>query len=494
VGLNGVMPDVEQTKVVEQFAQEKEAVRILVATEVASEGLNLHYLSHRLVHFDIPWSLMTLQQRNGRIDRYGQQEQPQIRYLLTKSRSEGMGDAEKILRLLINKDQQAQQNIGDPAVFLRVFDAESEALEIGKALEGGGSPELEQRMDANAEAYQQKNSELNLFEEMFGIGAGESNSPEEPETSEITVERKAPYSLFPSLWSYVNLAMEAVAERMDQRGERLDLKAFDDEERMEITPPSDLQRRYERYPKELRPQKGERLVLSTERSALQRALEQARRRDNARPELEYLWDLHPVVDWLADRGQITFKRHCAPVLNLSEGIDPGEVVMVLQGTIPNQKGMPVVQEWVAVRFMGSGLKVEAVEPFEDVAERLQLGRKAYANPDAGMPLSLKQQRQVAVDAARKFLVEKQEAWSERMKPELEAQRTRLKRLRSRQENQLQLDFENDKRNQLVKEKDRISKEKAIERRFDDHERFVQDVMTIEPAPYLKLVAVLHREA
>ena len=98
-----------------------------------------------------------------------------------------------------------------------------------------------------------------------------------------------------------------------------------------------------------------------------------------------------------------------------------------------------------------------------------------------MPLSLKQQRQVAVDAARKFLVEKQEAWSERMKPELEAQRSRLKHLRSRQEHQLQLDFENDKRNQLVKEKDRVSKEKAIERRFDDHERFVHDVMTIEIA-------------
>ena len=35
---------------------------------------------------------------------------------------------------------------------------------------------------------------------------------------------------------------------------------------------------------------------------------------------------------------------------------------------------------------------------------------------------------------------------------------------------------------------------AIVVRFDDHERFVNDVMTIEPAPYLKVVAVLHREA
>jgi superfamily II DNA/RNA helicase len=39
---------------------EKEAVPILVATEVASEGLNLHYHSHRLVHVDIPWPLMTM--------------------------------------------------------------------------------------------------------------------------------------------------------------------------------------------------------------------------------------------------------------------------------------------------------------------------------------------------------------------------------------------------------------------------------------------------
>ena len=40
----------------------------------------------------------------------------------------------------------------------------------------------------------------------------------------------------------------------------------------------------------------------------------------------------------------------------------------------------------------------------------------------------------------------------------------------------------------------LAQQKAIDVRFDDHERFVNDVMTIEPLPYLKVVAVLHREA
>ena len=494
VAIDGSMQDVIQNQVVEKFAQEKEAVRILVATEVASEGLNLHYLCHRLVHFDIPWSLMTLQQRNGRIDRYRQQQQPKIRYLLTQSGSEGMGDADKILRLLITKDQQAQQNIGDPSVFLRAFDVEKEEDEIGKAFEENDVTSLEKRMDVNAESYQQKSNEINLFEEMFGIDAGESDTIPDDSRSPVEPKRQAPFSLFPSLWMYVNRALEAEADRMQVQGEKLDLKVFDEQERLEISLPSDLRRRYERYPKELRPPKDGRLVLSTDSLALQRALDHARRQDDLRPELEYLWDLHPIVDWLADRGQIKFPRHCAPVLNFSEGLDHGEVVMILQGTIPNQKGMPVVQEWVSVRFIGTGLRVVSVDPFKTIAERLQLGHKIYANTGTQVPDSLYKQRQIAVDAAQSYLLEKQESWTQRMKPELEAQRERLQRLRGRQKEQLQIAFENDKRKQQVKDKDRNDKLKAIDRRFDDHERFMEDVMSIEPAPYLKLVAVLHREA
>ena len=54
----GGMSDAEQQRIVEDFGREDAPVRVLVASDVASEGINLHHLSHRLIHFDIPWSLM----------------------------------------------------------------------------------------------------------------------------------------------------------------------------------------------------------------------------------------------------------------------------------------------------------------------------------------------------------------------------------------------------------------------------------------------------
>jgi hypothetical protein len=47
-------------------------VRILLATDAASEGINLQRYCHRLLHWEIPWNPNRLEQRNGRIDRHGQ--------------------------------------------------------------------------------------------------------------------------------------------------------------------------------------------------------------------------------------------------------------------------------------------------------------------------------------------------------------------------------------------------------------------------------------
>ena len=69
----------EQQKIVEEFALADAPVRVLLTGDVASEGVNLHRQCHHLIHYDIPWRLIRIEQRNGRIDRYGQEHQPAVR-------------------------------------------------------------------------------------------------------------------------------------------------------------------------------------------------------------------------------------------------------------------------------------------------------------------------------------------------------------------------------------------------------------------------------
>ncbi|MEU1785904.1 DISARM system SNF2-like helicase DrmD [Streptomyces sparsogenes] len=62
----------EHIKTVFQEHPDLSPVRILLATDAASEGINLQAYCHRLLHWEIPWNPNRLEQRNGRIDRHGQ--------------------------------------------------------------------------------------------------------------------------------------------------------------------------------------------------------------------------------------------------------------------------------------------------------------------------------------------------------------------------------------------------------------------------------------
>ncbi len=62
----------ERDSVKAAFNDPDAEVRILIATDSASEGLNLHRTARYLLHYDCPWNPSRLEQRNGRLDRYGQ--------------------------------------------------------------------------------------------------------------------------------------------------------------------------------------------------------------------------------------------------------------------------------------------------------------------------------------------------------------------------------------------------------------------------------------
>jgi hypothetical protein len=166
--------------------------------------------------------------------------------------------------------------------------------------------------------------------------------------------------------------------------------------------------------------------------------------------------------------------------------------MVFQGTIPNRSGHPVIQDWVGVRFLGRGLKVEGVEPFDDLAKRLGLGRRPLPNPGLPLAETLKLQRRQAVVAAERWLRERRIAWIARMEPLLAEQNERLERLRGRQVEELRMALATEGSSLQVRGEKLRQGEARVEKLFASHRRFVEDVMTIEETPYLKLLVVLHR--
>ncbi len=72
--MHGGLSDEQQMQCVEDFGLADTPVRVLFTGDVASEGVNLHRQCHQLIHYDVPWSLIRIEQRNGRIDRYGQEQ------------------------------------------------------------------------------------------------------------------------------------------------------------------------------------------------------------------------------------------------------------------------------------------------------------------------------------------------------------------------------------------------------------------------------------
>jgi ERCC4-related helicase len=98
--------DSERTRmeVTERFGSEDGLV--LVSTDTLAEGLNLHRRCSDLIHLDLPYNPNRLEQRNGRIDRYGQQAVPTIRYLYLAGTFE-----EDLLLRLITKHEAARASL-----------------------------------------------------------------------------------------------------------------------------------------------------------------------------------------------------------------------------------------------------------------------------------------------------------------------------------------------------------------------------------------------
>ena len=469
--LHGTMADHEQQHIVEQFGQQNARLRLLIASDVAAEGINLHYQCHRMIHFDIPWSLMVFQQRNGRIDRYGQRDVPQILYLYTESQNEKFRGDTRILELLIHKDEQATQNIGDPSALQGVYDVDQQEAITAGAIEAGKS--------AEQFAAEESARPLNKLEQM--LLDGQKLRTQTARSPSVRTHTRP--SLYASNFAYTQAALDHLRTHTE-----LQFETEPDEQLIRLHLPDDLADRFEFLPAEIEPAQGI-VVLTEDRQKVMEAMEVARTEESAWPDVHYLWPLNPVVDWVNDRMNANFGRHTAPVVTLHEGLDPGESVFVTSALIPNRKSQPLVHRWFGVVFHRD--QFVRVEPFETTRERTRLGRRQLTNPDTELDTAaLEALLPAVVKHTRDTMGAVHKAFRAELAPRLDAQVDRLGELEERQLAHLDAKFAN-------RTGERAEDEKARERRaiaatFSDFVTWVTDSLTTEDTPFIQVIAILAR--
>ncbi|MBZ0272686.1 DISARM system SNF2-like helicase DrmD [bacterium] len=113
--LYGGMDQADRDLIRDAFNDPNDPIRILIATDAASEGLNLQETARLMLHFDIPWNPSRLEQRNGRLDRHGQARDVSVHHFASED------DADlKFLGHVVKKVETIREDLGSMG---EVFDA-----------------------------------------------------------------------------------------------------------------------------------------------------------------------------------------------------------------------------------------------------------------------------------------------------------------------------------------------------------------------------------
>jgi len=328
--------DEEQQRIIESFSMAQSSIRVLVSSDIASEGVNLHKQCHNLIHFDLPWSLITLEQRNGRIDRYGQQHQPQVRYLVYGSSNEEIASDIRIITKLIDKENAAHKALGDAASIMGVYSETSEEKNVIEALR-------EKTESAKETTLEKLAPNSKAFDPWAFVGLA-TQDPQPPASPQIQIKHTP--SLFTSIDKYITEGLRSIYH---------DLKRITwetDKTVISFKPEPDLLRRLEVLPQSyLRQRKlDERLRLTSDKNTAKKSLEYAINSQSedttvgtAWPEVHFLNPQHPVIDWLADKTLFRLERNQA----IAIPCNVKEVQFLVSAVWSNQLGEPIASTWLA---------------------------------------------------------------------------------------------------------------------------------------------------
>ncbi len=466
VTISGGMSDADQQKTVEDFGRDESPVRVLVASDVASEGINLHYLSHRMIHFDIPWSLMVFQQRNGRIDRYGQQKQPDIRYLVIKSDIERIKGDMRILEVLVAKEKQAMDNIGDPTMLLGMFNVEEEENFTASAIESGKSSEdFEEAIDT-------ANDDFDFSFEAFMAQASEDT----PQTSVADDEK----TLFTDI-DYIESALRIINEKESYAVKRLETVSG-----LEIKTAPDMLRRLKALMPEEALGNGDYITLSDNKKFIMEKMQESMKNnmeDTAWPQVQYLWKLHPIMTWINDKAGLFFGRNEAPVIGMASGIGNNEIIFIVSGSYPNTKSTPLVDEWFGLCYK-NGTFTESIS-MDEFIRKTGLDKNNIPNTGRITEDDISSASALLPDAvaqAKMILGKAYTEYKQNTDSKIDEELNKLAELEEKHRDYQMSLFTNERK---LEEAGR-----NVDKLFNDFNDYVKDTLTIQDHPYIRVIGAV----
>ena len=348
-GFSGSLSDTEQTALIEDFGSGDSPIRLLLCSDAGSQGVNLHYQCNRMVNYDLPWSLITLDQRNGRIDRYGQTKTPFIHYIIAKSENDTVQADLRIVERIKEKEEVVNKTLGDASSVTEMFDVKKEERATAEAIakkEEDYLPDTPAKpIDPIAAFMQQGTSEKTANE---GKDDGLDYEPQAP----LTLYEHERYPMFyHELLGYL---------RDKGRLDRMEVE-MDNDDLISVSGGKELSDLLYALPTEAKGGlgKGKYMIqLSPKPATVMQSIADARKKSGDWAQFQLLYDAHPLAHYWLTKMQTQIERGTAPVAYLGE-LQDNTATFVFYGQATNELGQSLMSDFIAVTLSGNGEAMRA---------------------------------------------------------------------------------------------------------------------------------------
>ena len=464
----------EQQAIVEDFGKQDSNIRLLLCSDAGSQGVNLHFFCNRMFNYDIPWSLITLEQRNGRIDRYGQTKTPYIHYLVASSHLPGLKTDLHIINKLTEKEEVVYNTLGDAGSLMKLYDAEKEARQVVMAISRQNENYFEQR------AEQQEEDEFALF-------AGAS------EITEATITTK-PFEDLPGFYPndghyYRDLFEQLITAKQMRAADLVKLE----EDYIELTNTAELYEVLYDFPAEARPKVGGLFYLSRNMDLMQQSITDARKRKGEWAKFQVLYELHPVVRYHMTKLEASVPKEHALAARCSQ-LPQGTAWFITHGQVSNNLGQPVISDFAVVPLRMDGALYSHIVSLGKFISQFQLQQQLYTEHISPEALAALQQiLPDAIDWAGQYMMEAQQNLEAVMEEKQAAYEAQLQAWKQDSIAQLELEFEQTTTLfHFIKSK----KEKTlleIETILGERSQYNKNLMSLRNDAYIKILAVFFNQ-